>query len=317
MKILFIAPKYSGGIGGHAKRVADKLRENGFEIELMYAPHLPIKKLKNLTFAISSILKVIFERKKYDVVHAFNIPSAFAMKYSKARKKILSVHGVYSEQIDILHSQRTSSKIKNNEEKVLRWADMLLTNSKNVQRSYKEKFGLNFDYIYGPIDIEKFKNIPESITKNEKQVVYIGRDSYEKGIDILKQIEPKLDAKVVYCINVEWEKAMYILKSSDVVVVPSRIDNIPNVIKESFFLKIPVIATDIPGISEIVTNDINGILVPPEDPERLANAINELLKDKKKSVDLAQKGFEFIMKNMTWDVLLPKYIEFYEKLIKQ
>ncbi len=317
MKILFIAPKYSGGIGGHAKRVADKLRENGFEIELMYAPHLPIKKLKNLTFAISSILKVIFERKKYDVVHAFNIPSAFAMKYSKARKKILSVHGVYSEQIDILHSQRTSSKIKNNEEKVLRWADMLLTNSKNVQRSYKEKFGLNFDYIYGPIDIEKFKNIPESITKNEKQVVYIGRDSYEKGIDILKQIEPKLDAKVVYCINVEWEKAMYILKSSDVVVVPSRIDNIPNVIKESFFLKIPVIATDIPGISEIVTNDINGILVPPEDPERLANAINELLKDKKKSVELAQKGFEFIMKNMTWDVLLPKYIEFYEKLIKQ
>lgn len=317
MKILFIAPKYSGGIGGHAKRVADKLRENGFEIELMYAPHLPIKKLKNLTFAISSTLKVIFGRKKYDVVHAFNIPSAFAMKYSKARKKILSVHGVYSEQIDILHSQRTSSKIKNNEEKVLRWADMLLTNSKNVQRSYKEKFGLNFDYIYGPIDIEKFKNIPESITKNEKQVVYIGRDSYEKGIDILKQIEPKLDAKVVYCINVEWEKAMYILKSSDVVVVPSRIDNIPNVIKESFFLKIPVIATDIPGISEIVTNDINGILVPPEDPERLANAINELLKDKKKSAELAQKGFEFIMKNMTWDVLLPKYIEFYEKLIKQ
>ena len=54
MKILFIAPKYSGGIGGHAKRVADKLRENGFEIELMYAPHLPIKKLKNLTFAIST-----------------------------------------------------------------------------------------------------------------------------------------------------------------------------------------------------------------------------------------------------------------------
>ena len=47
MKILFIAPKYSGGIGGHAKRVADKLQENGFEIELMYAPHIPIKKLKN------------------------------------------------------------------------------------------------------------------------------------------------------------------------------------------------------------------------------------------------------------------------------
>ena len=35
MKILFIAPKYSGGIGGHAARVAEKLQEHGFDIKLM------------------------------------------------------------------------------------------------------------------------------------------------------------------------------------------------------------------------------------------------------------------------------------------
>ena len=33
MKILFIAPKYTGGIGGHAARVAEKLREYGFEVK--------------------------------------------------------------------------------------------------------------------------------------------------------------------------------------------------------------------------------------------------------------------------------------------
>jgi len=87
MKILFICPRYSGGIGGHATRVAEKLRENGFEIKLMHAPHLPIKKLKNPTFAISSTIIAALSRKKYDVVHAFNIPSAFAMKYVKAKKK--------------------------------------------------------------------------------------------------------------------------------------------------------------------------------------------------------------------------------------
>jgi len=317
MKILFIAPRYSGGIGGHAKRVADKLRERGFEIELMHAPHIPIKKLKNPTFTISSSFKAILGRKTYDVVHAFNIPSAFAMKYTKAKKKILSVHGVYSEQIDALHSKTTSSKIKNKEEEILRWADNLLTNSKNVQRSYKEKLGMDFDYIYGPIDIDKFKNISEDISKDEKQVVYIGRDSYEKGIDILKQIESKIDAKVVYCTDMNWEKAMSILKSSDLVVVPSRIDNIPNIIKESFFLKIPVIATDIPGISEIVKNDHNGILVPREDPEKLAKAINKLLKDKEKSHEIIENGFEFVMKNMTWEVLLPKYEKFYKDLFNE
>jgi len=86
MKILFIAPKYSGGIGGHAARVAEKLTENGFEIKLMYTSHIPLKKLKNPSFAVLSSLKALFDREKYDVVHAFNVPSAFAMRYINARK---------------------------------------------------------------------------------------------------------------------------------------------------------------------------------------------------------------------------------------
>ena len=54
MKILYISPRYEGGIGGHAKRVAEKLSEEGYDIKLMQIPHIPIKKLKN-TSDISSI----------------------------------------------------------------------------------------------------------------------------------------------------------------------------------------------------------------------------------------------------------------------
>lgn len=315
MKILFIAPRYSGGVGGHAARLASKLREQGFEIKLMNIPNIPIKNLKNPSFALFSSLSAIFSKEKYDVVHAFNMPSAFAMKFTKAKKKVLSIHGIYSEQIDMLHSQLISSKIKNNEKNILKWADVLLTNSKNVQRGYKEKLGLDFDYMYGPIDVDKFKKIEANKIKNGKQVVYIGRDSYEKGIDILKKAESKIDANVVYCINLEWEKAMTILKSSNVLVVPSRIDNIPNVIKEAFYLKIPVIATDIEGISEIITNDVNGILIPSEDPGKIAFAVNKLLKDKEKAKKIAENGHEFVMDNLTWKTLLSKYMKFYEDLI--
>ena len=145
MKILFIAPRYTGGIGGHANRVANKLRENGIEVDLMNVPHIPIKKLKNPTFLINSVIKSIFTKKKYDVVHAFNLPSAFAMKYINAEKKVLSIHGVYSEQIDLLHSNTISRIVKNNEIKIMKWADKLLTNSKNVQNAYKKKYDINFD----------------------------------------------------------------------------------------------------------------------------------------------------------------------------
>ena len=47
MKILFIAPTFEGGIGGHAARVAEKLGEHGFEIKMMKIPSIPIKKIKN------------------------------------------------------------------------------------------------------------------------------------------------------------------------------------------------------------------------------------------------------------------------------
>ncbi len=318
MKILFIAPRYSGGIGGHASRIAEKLRKNGFDIKLMNAPNVPIKNLKNPSFALFSTIKAILSREKFDVVHAFNVPSAFAMKYVNAKKKVLSIHGVYSEQISSIHSQTTSSIINREELRILKWADKLTTNSRDVQKIYKEKYDLDFEYLLGPIDIEKFKGIETvSSNTNENQIIYIGRDSPEKGIDILKSIEKQIKGKVVYCTNIEWNKAMSILKSSNVLVLPSRIESIPNVIKEAFFLKVPVVATNVGGIPEIVEHAKTGLLVPPNNPQKLADSINHLLEQREYAKKLADAAYEFLMKNLTWDILLPKYIRFYEDLVKE
>ena len=314
MKILFIAPKYSGGIGGHAYRVAEKLREHGFDIKLMHVPHIPINKLKNPSFAIFSSFKALVGNEKYDVVHAFNIPSAFAMKYTKAKKKVLSVHGMYSEQVNSLHSDTTAKAASITESKVLKWADKLTTDSKTVKNIYKEKLGIDFEFLYAPLDISKFNNL-QQIPKKENQIVYIGRDSYEKGIDILKKIESKVNGKVIYCTDLKWENAMENLKASSIIVIPSRMESIPQVIKEAFYLKIPIIATNVGGIPELITNNVNGILVPPNNPELLQNAINKLLLDDETSKRLSAAGYEFVMNHLTWEVLLPEYVKFYENLV--
>jgi glycosyltransferase involved in cell wall biosynthesis len=314
MKILFIAPKYSGGIGGHASRVAEKLKEHGFDVKLMHTPHIPIKKLKNPSFAALSSLKAIIKTENYDVVHAFNVPSAFAMKYTKAKKKVLSIHGIYSEQVDTLHSKTISTAAKITESKVLEWADKLTTDSKIVKKIYKEKLNVDFEFFYAPLDIKKFEKI-KNIEKMEKQIIFIGRDSHEKGIDILKEIESKINAKVVYCTDKEWENTMEELKASDILVVPSRMESIPQVIKEAFYLKIPVIATNVGGIPELITNNETGIMVPPNNPKVLLKNINGLLEDKDTASRLSEAGYEFVMKNLTWEILLPKYIKFYEELV--
>jgi len=312
MDILFISPTYSGagGIGPHAFRVAEKLRQHGFNVELMHVPHIPIKNLKNLSFSFLGTLKAINNSKTYDAVHAWNVPSAFIMKKIKAKKKILSVHGVYSKQVNMLHSKITSSIINSRESQVLDWADKLTTDSKFVQSEYA-KLGKSFEYIPAPLDSQKFQDIYTS-TEKKNQIVFVGRDSFEKGIDILRNIESKINASVKYCTNLDWKDAMKIVQESQILVVPSRIESIPQVIKEAFFLQVPVIATNVGGIPELISNNITGLLVPPENPEEMTNAINELLSDDNTKHKLSKNAFEFINKNFSWDVLIEKYIKLYE-----
>lgn len=315
MKILFISPRYAGGIGGHANLLAQKLRKHGYDVTLMHVPHIPIKNLKNPSFAIIGIMMALLSNKKYDIVHAFNVPSAFVMKVVKAKKKVLSIHGVYAEQVESLHSTGISSIVTSTESRVLKWADKLTTDSAFVKKAYKKKLNLDVELLSAPIDETRFEEIPE-VPKIKNQVAYVGRDSYEKGIDILKSIESKINGKVVYCTNVSWREAMTTLKSSTILVVPSRMESIPWTIKEAFYLKVPVVATNVGGVPEIVEDQVTGILVPPNDPSTLLNAINSLLANKELAKKLIDNAFNSFIKNMTYDTILPKYVQFYENLIR-
>jgi glycosyltransferase involved in cell wall biosynthesis len=316
MKILFISPRYTGGVGGHANLLAEKLRQYGFDITLLHVPHIPIKNLKNPSFAILGTMKALLSNKQYDIVHAFNVPSAFVMRSVKAKKKVLSIHGVYADQVEALHSSGLSSIVKTAEPKVLKWADKVTTDSLYVKNMYKKKMNLELELLPAPIDTIKFIEIPE-VSKKENQIVYIGRDSYEKGIDILKKLESRINGTISYCTNISWKEAMTVLKSSSLLVVPSRMESIPWVIKEAFYLRIPVVATKVGGVPEIVEDDVTGILVPPNDPNKLLNAINSLLIDKELAKKLSDNAYEYCIKNMTYDALLMKYIKFYENLLEK
>ena len=315
MKFLFISPRFSGGIGGHAAMLAEELSQCGHDVKKMQTPHIPIKNFKNPSFAVLSSIKSLVDRDSYDIVHAFNIPSAYAMKYANGKKKVLSVHGVFSDQIDSIHSKSISSIARSAESQVLQWPDKLTTDSKATQKLYKEKSDIDFEYLPSPLDTRMFEKIG-SVEKIKNQIAYVGRDSHEKGIDLLKAAESKIDGTIVYCTDRPWEDAMRVIKSSEVVVVPSRIESLPTTVKEAFFLNVPVIGTNVGGIPELITNDETGILIPPENSDELAQAVNELLSNKEKAEKIAANGNIFVKNNMTWDVILPKYIQFYEDLLK-
>jgi len=270
--------------------------------------------LKNPSFAIFSSLKGILSKESFDIVHAFNVPSAYAMKYTKGTKKVLSIHGVFSEQVNTLHSKSISSIAQSAESKVLTWPDKLTTDSRATQKLYKQKLNIDFVYLPSPLDTKMFKEI-KNVKKIPDQIAFIGRDSHEKGIDVLKNAESQIKGNVVYCTNRSWKEAMEVIKSSSVVVVPSRMESLPTVVKEAFYLNVPVVGTNVGGIPELISHDETGLLVPSENPEKIANAVNELLSNPEKAEKLAINGNNFVKNNMTWNVMLPKFIQFYEDLL--
>ena len=75
-----------------------------------------------------------------------------------------------------------------------------------------------------------------------------------------------------------------------------------------------MLATNVGGIPEIIKNQKSGILIPPENPEKMLEEINNLLIDHKISEKLIENAFKFIIENYTWSVLLPKYIKLYETI---
>jgi glycosyltransferase involved in cell wall biosynthesis len=84
--------------------------------------------------------------------------------------------------------------------------------------------------------------------------------------------------------------------ASDIFVMPSVIhstgdrDGIPNVIMEALSHRLPVVATDVSGIPEVIEDGVTGRLVPQRDPEALADAIMDLAADRDRALALAEAG---------------------------
>lgn len=104
------------------------------------------------------------------------------------------------------------------------------------------------------------------------------------------------DCNVTYCGIKTAEEICDIDLSSDIYVHPSYIDNSPNSVCEAQLLGLPVIATNVGGVSSIVKDGESGILVPANDPYQMAFCISELLsnpqmmeKISKNSINIARQ----------------------------
>ncbi|QOJ79302.1 glycosyltransferase family 4 protein [Infirmifilum lucidum] len=337
MKILIISPTFSGigGVAQHVSKLVKKLIERNFEVEVLACGKvgcLRKKGLANLSFIALSSLMLISKRKSYDVVHAHNIPSAFAMRVVSGRR-VLTLHGVFSDQISFLYGRGLGHLARAVERVALGWADAITAVSRDVTEKYR-RMGFSVNHVPNAIDL---RDLPrEAVRLYDRQVVYVGRLSKEKGVldlvkafllhDVdadllivgdgpLRPLVDKLSARSprIHVLGYRpRSEALKLLKGSDVFVLPSYHEGLSTALLEAMALRVPCVATRVGGNVELLEGGA-GLLVEPGRPAELAERIRELLSDRRLAENLARTAYDRVVSRYNWDVVFQQYLDVYLK----
>ena len=339
MRILIISPTQSGigGIAQHVEGFTKFLEKNDNDVDIISSENtltIPIKGLKNPSFMLSSFLKSKFT-KEYDIVHAQNPISALAMKNIKG-KKVLSLQGDFSEQISLLHGEtmgKLSSKLEKNS---LVWADAITVPSKELYNVFTKK-GYQVFHVPNAIDFSLLSNGEER--RYEKQIIYAGRLSKEKGILDLINALPKLSKDIHLLIagsgpeeqkiiDADKENAnihflgyqprtqlIKLIRGSDMLIQPSIMEGgTSSTILESMHCKTPIIATTVGGNKETVFHMKSAYEIKPNDPDDIINAIDFLFSNPETCQNLVENALK-ISRDYDWEHIGQKYIDIYQSLL--
>ncbi len=104
-----------------------------------------------------------------------------------------------------------------------------------------------------------------------------------------------------------------VLAASHLLVLPSRWEGMPNVVLEAMACGRPVVASNVDGCSEVVEDGETGRLVPPEDPDALAEAVLEILQNPERAKAMGQAGRSRAETDFSVSKMVNAYEELYEK----
>lgn len=158
-----------------------------------------------------------------------------------------------------------------------------------------------------PAVVEKFPKLKLLIVGDDSPFDVSTKEETFHLVDTLGLME-----KVVFL--GERKDVPEILCAADIFVLPSLWEGFGLVIAEAMAAGIPVIASKIDGIPEVVKDGVTGILVPPKNPDALSNAIIHLLNKPNKAKAMGQAGKERVERYFTVDEMVIRWDELYQEL---
>ena len=300
-------------------------------------------------------LAALIDREGYQVLDTQNIQSKFWGSIAAQRKNIALVSTINSwyanehGKVSLKGKIYTTLELATNSN-----LDLYITVSENDRQSLLRSNIPNekIELIYNAVNANS-QNLPNntdlrrqySIPQNSIICIAVGRLVAIKGFDILIQTAHLLgkqlknvhflivgdgqckaeladqvnalgvNKSVTFAGYQDHETVLSFVKSSDIFIMPSRYEGTPIALLEAASLGIPVIASNVGGIPELVQDQVHALLVPPDDPQSLAQAVKRIINDKKLAETLSANAVERIKEKFNIDRQLELTWSAYQKAL--
>ena len=146
----------------------------------------------------------------------------------------------------------------------------------------------------------------------EARYVIVGGGAYESE---LKKLTANLDNREQVIFTGMRSDVADLLAMSDLFVTPTLDDVLPTVLSEAMATRLPIVASKVGGIPEMVEDGRNGLLVPPADPVALAEACIRLLQSREMAMAMGLAGREIVEGRFNVEVQAQRLGDLYEELV--
>jgi len=329
----------------HDKGLLKEGRENNFRVHRISYP-----RIKNFGFGIFWIKLFFYLRKiNFEISHSQGVLTAIPCFLAK--KILKKPYIVYCRGSDVYLPWRFKKLIF---KLILKNADAVIVLVEDMKRKLEiEKICDDKEIFVIPNGIEskKFTNSAKEkttdelqIQKDEKIILFVGRLNQIKGIKylikalcIIKRVIPKtrllivgygeerenlerlvkelnIEDSVIFMGKVPNEKVSKYMTASDVFVLPSLSESFGIVNLEAMACGLPIVATMVGGIPEVVKDGENGFLVEPKNPEQIAEKVLMLLKNEKLRKEISINNKEKA-KKYSWENVVQKLEKIYSEVL--
>ena len=309
---------------------------------------LPAPVLFGLTYFLTAMKFIIVQRNSFDILHChilqnYHSIAAMLAKLLLGKKVIIKVAstGPLSD-ICMVKKSLLGGLFLN----IVKRADAIIALCAQAEKELVDS-GFPRDRIVripNGVDLSLFKPDAE-VTRLPANLLFVGRLDYMKGVDILLKSIASLQTggnkiscdiigdgplkkalqqlacelgiadKVTFagaCTNV-----LPYLQKASCFVLPSRSEGMPNVILEAMACGLPIIATLVGGIPDIITDGRNGLLIPPDDVPALSLALAKLLADRNLANRLGKQAGMDAEEHFSIDKVADVYFALYHGLTVQ